>query len=117
MTIKRIEPGKRMSEAVIHGNTLYLAGQVATDPNAGIEEQTRQVLAAIDAVLAKAGTNKSNVLSMQVCLNNIADFAAMNSVYDTWIDPANPPTRATIEARLADPRLKVEMIAVAALPS
>ena len=117
MTIKRIEPGKRMSEAVIHGNTVYLAGQVATNYAAGITEQVQQVLAAIDDVLAKAGTNKSNVLSMQVILNNIADFAAMNAVYDTWIDPANPPARATIEARLADPRLKVEMIAVAALPS
>ncbi|AKR58136.1 hypothetical protein XM25_20565 [Devosia sp. H5989] len=117
MTIKRIEPGKRMSEAVIHGNTVYLAGQVATNYDAGITEQVQQVLAAIDDVLAKAGTNKSNVLSMQVILNNIADFAAMNAVYDAWIDPANPPARATIEARLADPRLKVEMIAVAALPS
>jgi len=117
MTIKRIEPGKRMSEAVIHGNTVYLAGQVANDYNAGIEEQTRQVLAAIESALAKAGTDKAHILSMQVCLNNIADFAAMNSVYDAWVDQSNPPTRATIEARLADPRLKVEMIAVAALPA
>lgn len=115
MTIKRIEPGKRMSEAVIHGNTVYLAGQVAGDYDAGISEQVQQVLAAVDSALAKAGTSKSNVLTVQVILNNIADFAAMNAVYDTWIDPANPPARATIEARLADPRLKVEMIVVAAL--
>jgi enamine deaminase RidA (YjgF/YER057c/UK114 family) len=115
MSITRFEAGKRMSQAVVHGNTVYLAGQVATDFNGTIEKQTAEVLAAVDRLLALAGTSKSRVLSVQVVLNNIADFAAMNTVYDAWIDPANPPARACIEARLAHPALKVEVIAVAAL--
>ena len=115
MTITRLQPGKRMSQAVKHGNTVYLAGQVAADPNGTIEQQTREVLAAIDKLLAEAGTNKSKVLSCQVILASIGDFAAMNTVYDAWIDPANPPARAAIEARLAAPAYKVEIIAVAAL--
>ncbi|HWA43436.1 MAG TPA: RidA family protein [Hypericibacter adhaerens] len=115
MTITRLEPGKRMSQAVKHNNTVYLAGQVASDPSGGIEQQTREVLAAIDRLLAEAGTSKSRLLSCQVILANMGDFAAMNSVYDAWIDPANPPARAAIEARLAAPGYKVEIIAVAAL--
>ena len=115
MSITRHEPGKRMSQAVVHGNTVYLAGQVATDYNGTIEKQTGEVLAAIDKLLAEAGTSKSKLLSVQVVLNNIADFAAMNTVYDAWIDPANPPARACVEARLADPDLRVEMTAVAAI--
>ena len=115
MTITRYQPGKRMSQAVAHGNTVYLAGQVAADYNGRVEKQTTEVLAAIDKLLAEAGTSKSKVLSCQVILNNIGDFAAMNSVYDTWIDPANPPARACIEASLAHPALKVEIIAIAAL--
>ena len=115
MSFTRYQPGKRMSQAVKHGNTVYLAGQVATDYNGTIEKQTGEVLAAIDKLLADAGSSKSKVLFCQVVLNNIADFAAMNSVYDTWIDPANPPARACIEARLAHPALKVEVIAIAAL--
>jgi enamine deaminase RidA (YjgF/YER057c/UK114 family) len=115
MSITRYQPGKRMSQAVAHGNTVYLAGQVATDYNGTIEKQTQEVLASIDKLLAEAGTNKSKVLSCQVLLNNIGDFAAMNTVYDAWIDPANPPARAAMEARLAHPALKVEIIAIAAL--
>ena len=115
MSITRYEAGKRMSQAVVHGNTVYLAGQVATDYNGTIEKQTTEVLAAVEKLLVQAGTSKAKLLSIQVILNNISDFAAMNSVYDTWIDPANPPTRACIEARLAQPALKVEVIAVAAL--
>ena len=115
MTITRLQPGKRMSQAVKHNNTVYLAGQVANAPNGTIEKLTGEGLAAIDMLLAEAGTSKSKVLSCQVILNNIGDFAAMNSVYDTWIDPANPPARACIEARRAAPALKGEIIAVAAL--
>ncbi len=115
MSITRYQPGKRMSMGVAHGNTLYLAGQVATDYDGSIEKQTAETLATIDKLLAEAGTSKSKVLSVQVILNNIGDFAAMNSVYDSWIDPANPPARACIEARLAHPSLKVEIIAIAAL--
>lgn len=116
MTITRHQPGSRMSQAVCHGRTVYLAGQVARDYDGNIEKQTREVLEAIDGLLADVGTDKSRVLSCQVILNNIADFAAMNAVYDAWIDPANPPARACIEARLAHPSLKVEIIAIAALP-
>jgi len=114
-TIQRFHTGSRLSEATVHHGTAYLAGQVAADAKQDIAGQTRQVLAAIDKLLAEAGTNKSKVLSCQVILNNIGDFAAMNSVYDGWIDPANPPARACIEARLAAPALKVEIIAIAAL--
>ena len=115
MSITRFEAGKRMSQAVVHGNTVYLAGQVAADYNGTIEKQTTEVLAAVDKLLAQAGTGKSKLLTIQMILNNIGDFAAMNTVYDAWIDPANPPTRACIEARLAHPALKVEVTAVAAL--
>ena len=115
MSITRIQPGKRRSMAFKHGNTVYLAGQVATDYNGTIEKQTSEVLETIDKLLAEAGTSKSKLLYCQVILNNIGDFAAMNSVYDAWIDPANPPARACIETRLAHPALKVEIIAVAAL--
>lgn len=115
MTITRLDPGPRMSQAVKHGNVVYLAGQVAKDRDGTIEKQTREVLEVIDALLAKAGTSKSKVLSVQVLLASIGDFAAMNSVYDTWIDPANPPARACFEARLAAPALKVEIVVVAAL--
>ena len=115
MSIERINCGPRMSSAVVHGNTVYLAGQVATDYNGTIEKQTSEVLETIDKLLAEAGTSKSKLLYCQVILNNIGDFAAMNSVYDAWIDPANPPARACIETRLAHPALKFEIIAVAAL--
>lgn len=115
MTIERLQPGKRMSQAVRHNGVVYLAGQVARDYNGTIEQQTREVLDAVDTLLAEAGTDKSRVLSCQVILNNIGDFAAMNTVYDAWIDPANPPARACIEARLAHPALKVEIIAIAAI--
>jgi enamine deaminase RidA (YjgF/YER057c/UK114 family) len=115
MTITRLDPGPRMSQAVKHGNVVYLAGQVAKDRDGTVEKQTQEVLEAIDALLAKAGTSKSKVLSVQVLLASIGDFAAMNSVYDKWIDPANPPARACFEARLAAPALKVEIVVTAAL--
>jgi enamine deaminase RidA (YjgF/YER057c/UK114 family) len=114
MSITRLEAGKRMSQSVRHGDTVYLAGQVAQNYDGTIAEQTREVCAAIDRLLGASGTSKSRLLYCQVVLNNIADFAAMNSVYDAWIDPANPPARACIEARLAHPALKVEIIAIAA---
>jgi enamine deaminase RidA (YjgF/YER057c/UK114 family) len=115
MTITRYQPGKRMSAAVKHNNTVYLAGQVATDGKASIEDQTKDVLTQIDALLKEAGTDKSKILLVNVYLPNMADFAAMNSSYDAWVDKANPPARATIEARLADPNLRVEISAIAAL--
>lgn len=110
--IQRIEPGPRMSQAVIHGDTVYLAGQVAR--GADVAEQSRAALAQVDRLLALAGSDKSRVLSVTVWLADMADFPAMNTVYDAWIDPANPPARATGEARLATPDYLVEFIVVAA---
>ena len=113
MTIRRIEPGPRMSQAVVHGNTAYLAGQVGA-PGESVTAQTRAVLAQIDRLLAEAGSDKSRILSATIWLAVIADFAAMNSVWDNWVDPANPPARATGESRLAAPEYRVEIIVVAA---
>ena len=113
--IKRYQVGTRMSQAVAAGGLLYVAGQVADGRKASIEDQTRDVLSKIEALLKEAGTDKSKLVAVNVFLPNIADFDAMNTVYDKWIDPENPAARACVEARLADPDLRVEMTAVAAL--
>lgn len=113
--IERYLPGPRMSQAVSYGGLVYIAGQVAENRKAGIEEQTRDVLGKIDALLQQAGTDRSKLLAVNVFLPAIVDFEAMNGVYDAWIDIANPPARACVEARLADPDLRVEMTAIAAL--
>lgn len=113
MTIRRIEPGPRMSQAVVHGGVVYLAGQVGA-PGASVAEQTRAVLAQVDRLLAEAGSDRSRLLSATIWLADIADFAEMNSVWEAWIDPANPPARATGECRLATPEFKVEIIVTAA---
>jgi enamine deaminase RidA (YjgF/YER057c/UK114 family) len=111
--ITPIDPVARMSEAVVHGDTIYLAGQVG---NAGedVAAQTRTALAEIDELLAKAGSDKSKILMATIWLADIGDFAAMNGVWDEWVDKANPPARATGESRLADAGWKVEIIVVAA---
>ncbi|KKB83718.1 endoribonuclease L-PSP [Devosia limi DSM 17137] len=113
--IKRFQVGSRMSQAVSHGGVVHVAGQVADNRKSSLEQQTREVLAKIDALLAEAGTDKSKLLAVTVLLPHIIDFDAMNRVYDAWIDPANPPARACFEARLADPDLRVEMTAIAAI--
>jgi enamine deaminase RidA (YjgF/YER057c/UK114 family) len=113
MAIIRIDPGARMSEAVIHGNTVYLAGQVGA-PGESVASQTKAVLASIDHLLARAGSDKSKILMATIWLADIADFAEMNSVWDAWVDKANPPGRATSEGKLATPDYKVEIIIVAA---
>jgi len=113
--IKRIHPGKRMSEAVIFNNVAYLSGQVPDDTTADVEGQTRQVLATIDRVLKDAGSDKSRLLSAQVFLANIAEFPGMNRAWDAWVEGIEPPTRATIEARLANPDFKVEIVVTAAV--
>lgn len=115
MSIKRMDSGKRMSQIVVHGDTVYLAGQVAADGSAPVAEQTRSTLAKIDALLAKAGTDKSRVLSATVYLPNMTDFAAMNEVWDAWVSPGDAPARACVEARLAAPDLRVEISVIAAL--
>lgn len=115
MTITRYQPGKRLAAAVKHNNTLYLAGQVATNATASVEDQTADILAQIDGLLKDAGTDKSKLLMVNIYLPNMADFAAMNVAYDAWVDKGNLPARATVEARLADPNLRVEISAIAAL--
>lgn len=113
--IQRIEPGRRMSEATVHNGVVYLAGQVAVESAAGIEEQTQQVLAQIDALLAQAGTDKTRILRAQIFLADMADFPGMNSVWDQWVVPDQAPARATVEARLANPAWKVEIVVTAAV--
>lgn len=115
MTITRKHLSPRMSQAVVHGGTVYLSGMVADDADADITVQTQQVLAKIDRHLAEVGSDKSRLLSAQIWLADMADFDAMNAVWEPWVDPANPPTRATGEVRLADRRLKVEVIITAAI--
>jgi enamine deaminase RidA (YjgF/YER057c/UK114 family) len=114
MSIRRINPGKRMSEAVVHNGTVYVAGQVANDPKADAAGQTQQVLAAIDRILAEAGSDKTKILQAQIFLTNIADFAAMNSVWDVWVPHGHTPARATIQSPLASPEYLVEIKVIAA---
>ncbi len=113
-TITRIEPGPRMSQAVVHGGIVHLAGQVGA-PGGSVAEQTRAVLAEIDRLLALAGTDSSRLLTAQIWLSDMAAFAEMNAVWDAWVDPANPPARWTGEARLAAPDYSVEIIVTAAV--
>ncbi|MDB6176189.1 RidA family protein [Paracoccus sp. Z330] len=114
MDIKRIGIGPRMSQAVIHGNTAYLAGQVGT-PGADVASQTRDCLAAVDKLLAEVGSDKSRLLQVIIWLADMKDFGAMNEVYDAWIDPAAPAARACGEAKLATPEYLVEFIVTAAV--
>jgi len=112
--IQRITPGTRMSQAVIHNDTIYLSGQVGT-PGASVADQTRDMLGKVDQLLTDNGVTKSRVLQATIWLADMADFAEMNAVYDAWIDPANPPARACGEAKLATPDYKVEIIIIAAV--
>lgn len=114
MSITRHHGNQRMSQIVIHGDTVYLAGQVAGDASADIRTQTRQVLAKIDSLLAEAGSDNTRILSAQVWLASIGHFAAMNEVWDAWVPEGHAPARACIEARLAKPELLVEIGIVAA---
>jgi enamine deaminase RidA (YjgF/YER057c/UK114 family) len=114
MTIDRRHIGPRMSQIVVHGDTVYLAGQVADDPSADVRGQTQQILAKIDRYLAEAGTSKSKLLSATVWLTDIGTFNEMNSIWDNWIDPENPPARACVESKLAAPQYRVEIGVIAA---
>lgn len=113
--IKYYQSGPRMSQAVAYGGLLHISGQVANDRKAGIEGQTRDVLAKVEALLAEAGTSKSKLVAVNVFLPQIGDFDAMNRIYDAWVDPERVPARACVEARLADPDLRIEVTAVAAV--
>ena len=115
MSIERIGVGPRMSKAVVHGNTVYLAGQVADKTKgASVAEQTREVLGIIDDLLKQAGTDKTKLLSANIWLPDISTFAEMNGVWDAWVSQGNTPARATVEAKLACPEYKVEIMVVAA---
>ncbi|MCF8467901.1 MAG: RidA family protein [Sneathiella sp.] len=113
MTIERIDPGTRMSQAVVHGNTVYLAGQVGA-PSESVTAQTLAICAKIDDLLARVGSGKSKMLQATIWLSDMAYFSEMNAVWDSWIDPKNPPTRACGESKLATPDYKVEIIIIAA---
>ena len=114
MDITRIEPGRRMSQAVIWNGMVHLAGQVG-DPANDVAGQTRDVLAKVERLLAEAGSSKSHLLMATIWLADMDDFAAMNAVWDDWVAPGAPPARACGEARLARPELKVEIMIVAAV--
>jgi len=115
MTIERIEPGKRLSQAVAFGNLVFLAGQVALDkPGASMAEQTKNVLDRIDALLAEAGTDKSKILQATIWITDMRRFDEMNAVWDAWVPEGCAPARATVEARLASPDYCVEIMVVAA---
>jgi len=114
MSITRHHTNQRMSQIVIHGDTVYLAGQVANDSNADITLQTQQVLQKIDALLAEAGSDKNKILTAQIWLTSMGHFAQMNEVWDAWVPEGHAPGRACIEARLASPDLLVEIGIIAA---
>lgn len=111
--IERFETSVRMSQAVKHGDTVYLAGQIADDAEADIEDQTRQILSKIDRLLADAGTDKSKLISANIWLTDMKDFAAMNMVWDAWVAEGQAPARACVGAPLALSGLKVEIAAIA----
>jgi len=114
VSIKRHQPGKLFSAAVEHAGLVYVAGQVADDLTQGTKGQTEQVLKKIDAVLAAAGTGKSKILSANVWVTDIRNRDEMNAAWSAWADPANLPARATVEAKLADARMLVEIMVICA---
>jgi enamine deaminase RidA (YjgF/YER057c/UK114 family) len=116
MALKRINPGKRMSEAVIHNGMAYLAGIVADAAKGmSVREQTADILMQIDATLKKASSNKSNIVKANIWLSDIATFAEMNEAWDSWVTPGATPARATVEAKLAAPGYDVEIMVEAAV--
>ena len=113
--IKRFDVGPRLSEMAVHNGVAYLAGKVAADAAQDVRGQTRQVLAAVDALLARAGSDKSKILRAQIFLADLADFAAMNAVWEAWVVPGHTPPRATVQAALAKPQWKIEVVVTAAV--
>ena len=112
--IERFDVGARMSEMAVHNGVAYLAGQVPEDATQDIVGQTRQVLACIDALLARAGSDKRRILMAQVFLADLADFPGMNAAWDAWVAAGHTPPRATVQARLANPDWKIEIVVTAA---
>lgn len=115
MTIQRHNVGKRLSEIVVHNGVAYLAGEVPDDPGKDITGQTAEVLAKIDKLLKQVGSDRTKILSAQIFLPDMKDFAGMNVAWEAWIPAGQTPARATIEARLANPAHKVEIMCIAAL--
>lgn len=113
-SLQRFDVGPRMSEMAVHNGVAYLAGQIAEDGSQDISGQTRQVLAAVDALLARAGSDKGRILRAQIYLADLADFAAMNAVWEAWVTPGHTPPRATVQAALARPEWKIEIVVTAA---
>jgi enamine deaminase RidA (YjgF/YER057c/UK114 family) len=113
--LQRYDVGTRLSEMAVHHGVCYLAGQVAADSSQDIDGQTRQVLAAIDALLLRAGTDKSKILMCQIFIKDLADFPALNAVWEAWVPAGHAPPRATVQAHLAKPEWRVEMVVTAAL--
>jgi enamine deaminase RidA (YjgF/YER057c/UK114 family) len=115
MSIQRFDTGPRMSQVVVHGDTIYLAGIVAnTAAGESVTRQTQDVLSIIETHLKKAGSDKSKLLSATIYLTDMKTFAEMNAVWDAWISPGNTPARATVEVKLAAPRYNVEIMVTAA---
>jgi enamine deaminase RidA (YjgF/YER057c/UK114 family) len=115
MSIKRFDVGSRMSQAVLHNDTVYLAGQVARNaPGGSVAEQTKDILAIIDRLLGEAGSDKSKLLTANIWLADIASFEEMNAVWDAWVAPGSPPCRACVESKLASPQYTVEIMVTAA---
>src|SRR4029078_6698654 len=115
MAIKRVNAGPRMSSAVVHGNTVYLARLTPDDTKADVKGQTKQSLDKVDTFLKEAGTDKSKILSANIWLTDIGTWSQMNEVWDAWVSPGNSLARATVEAKLANPALKVEIMVQAAI--
>lgn len=113
--VKRIDPGPRLSEASILGDRIHCSGMVPEDTSTDISDQVRQVLGEIDSLLAKGGSDKTKILSAVIWLADIRDFAAMNEIWDAWVVPGQTPARATVEAKLTDPKMKAEIMVVAAI--
>jgi enamine deaminase RidA (YjgF/YER057c/UK114 family) len=114
MAVTRHHVSARLSEIAIHNGTVYLAGQIAEDTEQDISGQTREVLGHIDRLLEEANSDKSHLLSVQIYVSDMANFPAMNAVWDTWVAAGNTPPRATVEAKLANPACLVEVVVVAA---
>jgi len=115
--LRRFHVGDRLSEMAIFNNTVYLAGQVPDDATQNIQGQTRQVLAMVDRLLTEAGTDNAHILMAQIFLADLADFDGMNEVWDDWVAPGDAPPRATVQARLAKPEWKIEIVVTAAISS
>lgn len=113
--VERFDRGPRYAEMVVHNGVAYLTGQVADDASLDIRGQTRQTLDAIDCLLQRAGTDRSRLLFAQVFLPDLADFDAMNEVWEAWVPQGQVPARATVQAKLADPRWRVEIVVTAAV--